>query len=318
MNFQSLHKVENHKFYLDIAFSRAKKAGDDMRSQKLRGTRLEKSRKIEIAKLDSIKNTLKEHFNLIIKSFPSFDDLSEFYKELIKANLDYKDLKKSLGAMNWAKNKVMFFHNEFKRKIKKTKHLDAVNNYRRQFYGRISSVVRQVKNNLEFLETARKVMKDFPAIKTGLKTVAIFGFPNVGKTTLLSELTQSKPEIASYPFTTKGINVGYMKKSHRKIQLIDTPGTLNRFEKMNTIEKTAYLALKYLAEEVIYVFDITEPFPLKDQVKLLKVLKRMKRPIYIYLSKTDVLKKDDVEEFRKKYDFMSVDELRQVLLSRGI
>ena len=49
-----------------MAFSRAKKKGDEARGQKLRGTRLEKSRKIEIAKLDTIKDTLKDHFNMII------------------------------------------------------------------------------------------------------------------------------------------------------------------------------------------------------------------------------------------------------------
>ncbi|MBW3004000.1 50S ribosome-binding GTPase [Candidatus Woesearchaeota archaeon] len=313
MNFQSLKNVEDYKFFLDVAFSRAKKAGDDMRSQKLRGTRLDKSRKIELAKLDKIKETLKDHFNMIIKSYPAFDDLPEFYKELIKATLEYKEIKKSLAAVNWAKEKVAFFHNEFKNKILKTKHLESVNQYRRQFYGRISSVVRQIRKNLEYLEYARKIMRDYPAIKTGMKTVAIFGFPNVGKTTLLSKLTKSRPEIKSYPFTTKGINIAYMNVDHKSVQIVDTPGTLNRFEKMNNIEKVAYLALKYLAEDVVYVFDITEPFPLKDQVKLYKALKRMQKKVYVYLSKTDVLKKEDVEEFRKKYDFLDVDELKNVL-----
>ncbi|MEA3430385.1 MAG: GTPase [Nanoarchaeota archaeon] len=313
MSFQTLNKIEDYMFYIDLAFSRAKKAGDEMRGQKDKGTRLDKSRRIETAKLNSIKNTLKDHFNIIIKSFPAFDDLPEFYKELIKVNLEYKDLKKSLGAINWAKGKVMYFFDEFKNKIKRTEHLEAINNYRRQYYGRISSVVKQIKKNLEFLETARKVMKDFPAIKTGIKTVAIFGFPNVGKTTLLSKLSGSKPEIAAYPFTTKGINVAYMKVGHKKVQLLDTPGTLNRFDKMNAIEKSAYLALKYLAEEVIYVFDITEPFPLNDQVKLLKVLKRMKKPIHLYLSKRDVLKKGDAEEFMKKYDVKEASELKNII-----
>ena len=45
-------------------------------------------------------------------------------------------------------------------------------------------------------------MKDYPTIKTSLFTVAICGFPNVGKTTLLSKMTPSEPEISNYSFTT--------------------------------------------------------------------------------------------------------------------
>jgi len=39
-------------------------------------------------------------------------------------------------------------------------------------------------------------MKGFPSIKTNLPTIAIAGFPNVGKTTLLSKITDAKPKIA--------------------------------------------------------------------------------------------------------------------------
>lgn len=313
MNFQGLKKVEDYNFYLDIAFSRAKKAGDEARGLKNKGTRLEKSKRIEIAKLDCIRDTLKDHFNMIVKNFPAIDDMPEFYKELIKATLEYKDLKKSLAGVNWAKEKVLFFHNEFKGKINKTNHLESINQYRRQFYGRISSVVRQIKDNLDYIEHCRKMLNSFPSLKTGMKTVALFGFPNVGKTTLLSNLTSSKPEIKAYPFTTKGINVGYAQKGHRTVQVLDTPGTLNRFDKMNDIEKIAYIALKYLAEEVIYVFDITEPFPLQDQIKLYKVVKRMGKPVHIYLSKTDIIKKEDADEFMKKYDVKSINQLKDLL-----
>ncbi|MBW3015714.1 50S ribosome-binding GTPase [Candidatus Woesearchaeota archaeon] len=308
MNFQSLIKVESSDFYLDIAFSRAKKKASEIRTQ-VKGTRLEKSIKIELAKLDEIKATLNQHMELIIKSFPSIDDLAEFYKELIKATLDYPQLKKSLGSVNWARTKIVDFHKKYHSLIKNTKHLDSINKYRREFYGRISSIMKNIKPNLKYLEESRNTMKDFPSIKTKLKTVAIFGFPNTGKTTLLSKLTSSKPEIASYAFTTKGINVGYMKKGHNKIQIIDTPGTLDRFDKMNSIEKQAWLALKYLADEVIYVFDITEPFPLKDQDELFRKMKRLGKPVHVYLSKTDVLKKEDIKKFRK--DFLTLEEIKE-------
>jgi nucleolar GTP-binding protein len=297
-----LVKIENSDFYLDVAFRKAKEKGDSLRGSKIRKDRLAKSKYIEISKLETINNSLIKNLNKILTSYPKIDQLPEFYNELIKCTLDYAILKKSLGAVNWAVKKINLFFNLYKEKIKKTKDIRKINVYRREFYGRISSVVKQIKNELFYLEEARKIMKDYPSIKTSLITIAVSGFPNVGKTTLLYKLTGSKPEINSYAFTTKNINIGYLKIKDKKIQLLDTPGSLNRFNKMNNIEKQAYLAIKYLANLIIYVFDLTEPYPLKDQIKLYNNLKEFNKKIIVYFSKTDVLDKKKVDEFRSKYE----------------
>lgn len=134
-----------------------------------------------------------------------------------------------------------------------------------------------------------------------MTTVAIAGFPNVGKTTLLSKITSSTPEINSYAFTTKGLNLGYAKMKNLKIQFIDTPGTLNRLNKMNSIEKQAHLAMKYVTDIIIYIFDLTESYPLADQEKLFKRIKEYDLPEIIYLSKTDLLDKDTIGSFKKKH-----------------
>lgn len=135
--------------------------------------------------------------------------------------------------------------------------------------GRISSTIKKIKKELLFLEQARRVMKDFPTIKTKLTTIAIAGFPNVGKSTLLSQLTTARPQIANYAFTTTIINIGYTTINHNKLQFVDTPGTLNRIDKMNTVELQAHIALRYAAEHIIYVFDLTEGYALKDQENFL-------------------------------------------------
>ena len=63
--------------------------------------------------------------------------------------------------------------------------------------------------------------------------------------------------------------MGYLVKDKKKVQLIDTPGTLKRFDKMNVIEQRAHLAMKYCADMIIYIFDLTEPYPIEEQRKLL-------------------------------------------------
>ena len=141
-----------------------------------------------------------------------------------------------------------------------------------------------------------------------MKTIAIMGFPNVGKTTLLYKLTGSKPEIKEYAFTTKGVNIGYFRTEKERLQMIDTPGTLARFDKMNDIEKIAVLVAKYLAEKFIYVFDLTEAsYPLSDQIRLFNDIKGYNKEIIVYLSKTDIIDLKKVKEFKLKNEKMITD-----------
>jgi len=183
---------------------------------------------------------------------------------------------------------------------------DLLNKFRAEYYGRISSVLNQIKKELAFLDEARKILSKFPIVKTGMMTVCITGFPNVGKTTLLYKLTGSKGDIQDYAFTTKGLNVSYKDD----IQYLDTPGALNR-KKLNIIEFTAYLAMEHLANVLIYIFDPTETYDVQDQVKLLKSIKKYKKKMLIYVSKTD-LEHHIPPEF-KKFKLLSLDEIKKEL-----
>ena len=314
MNFQDLKRVENYNFYLDVAIKRTKKRIDELRQGSLRGSNLQRSRFLELSKLESIENELSQQLMKVMKSFPSFDNLSEFYKELIDVTLDMAQLKRSLASLKWCAEKNREFLRMYKNKIKNATEIPIINQHRREFYGRVSSTLKQIRKNLEYLELSRKTMLDFPSIKTSLTTIAIAGFPNVGKSTLLSKLTTAKPKIAAYAFTTQGVNLGYGEFNGEKIQFLDIPGTLARFEKQNTIERIATLAIKYVAEAIIYVFDLTETYPIEQQIRLYENLKKSRKPIIIYLSKTDVIDKETVDEFKKKYKALtSLGELKQEL-----
>ncbi|MFC1691030.1 GTPase [Nanoarchaeota archaeon] len=322
MNFQGLSKIEESSFYIDVAIKAAQKKSGELRA-KGKATRspeekLKKSIKIELVKLETIESTISKHLMRILTSFPSLETLPEFYQELIKINTDYVYIKRSLGGVNWAVKKLKELTNEYKRKIRSAKQVSHANNLRKEYYGRAFSFVKQIKKELVFLDESRKLLRNFPSIKTSIFTVCLVGFPNVGKSTLLSKVTPATPEIKDYAFTTKKLNLGYLKTETKKIQFIDTPGTLARFDKMNPIEQTAFLAMKYCANLIVYIYDLGETsYPLSDQKKLFKKIKELDKEIIIYLSKTDIIDKDIVEEFRKKVKCVSDwEELKEILLKR--
>ncbi len=306
MNFQDLKQIDDYKVYLDIAFGKARRKAEELKQVKYKD-KLKKRKELEIKRITSIGGELEKRLNIIIRNFPSLDNLPEFYNELVKATLDYVMLKKSLGALNWAIKQIKALTSQYNSKISKINITDLAIDTRKQYYGRISSVLKQIKNHLRFLEEARKIMRKYPAIKTSILSVSIVGFPNIGKTTLLTSLTSANAEINSYSFTTKGINIGYIYKENKRfIQVLDTPGTLNRIDKMNNIEKIAYLALKYVADLIIYVFDLTEPYSLGLQEKLFKrIIKDYSKPVVIFFSKTQLIDKEKLNEFRSRLKYKS-------------
>ena len=143
-----------------------------------------------------------------------------------------------MGALSWVCSKIKSLEGDSIHAVRRRKE-----NASKHFVGRTSSFVKRVSRELSFLVEVKDTLSSFPVVKE-LPTLVVAGYPNVGKSTFVRNLTGSKVAVAPYPFTTKSIMIGYAKIRHKEIQVIDSPGLLDRpMQERNKIERQAVLAL---------------------------------------------------------------------------
>ncbi len=91
--------------------------------------------------------------------------------------------------------------------------------------GRLKAKIAEKKEELEQQSSAGGG-QGYAVEKTGDATVALVGFPSVGKSTLLNALTNAESEIGEYEFTTLDVNPGMLQYRGANIQILDVPGLI--------------------------------------------------------------------------------------------
>ena len=282
---------------LDKAFHRASKIS-------IKGTNfLDGKKKTVLAKVTASGDIITDALNGYVEKFPRIEKDEDFLPELVDIIIGLDQYKKSLGAINWACNRMEKLKTETLRNIRRSKDPEIIDSIRGQFYGRTSSLMGQISKDLLFLQDCKNKFRNLPSVEANVPTLVVAGFPNVGKSNLVTVLSSATPEIAPYPFTTKGIIVGHIDDEWRKYQIIDTPGLLDRdLSERNDIEKQAVLALKYLTHVMLVVIDPSETcgYDMEKQLKLLDSLQRGFEgvPIIVAESKCDVFKSDDADRIK--------------------
>ncbi len=233
----------------------------------------DKIRKEITDRISTIESISTGHFDKLIRKFPTIETLHPFYFDLIDLMFDVDKYKLSLGNIQWTSNKIKELSTVYIKKLKSAKTVDSLNGIMKSYYGRYSSLIKNVNNDLLFLGECRNYFKRLPGIIMDILTVIIAGIPNSGKSSLITIITGTNPEVADYPFTTKDVLLGYKIINNRRAQFIDTPGILDRdMSRRNPIEKRAIIALSKIDGIILFLFDYsgTSKYTVEEQEGLYK------------------------------------------------
>lgn len=145
-----------------------------------------------------------------------------------------------------------------------------------------------------------------------LKTIAdvgLLGFPNVGKSTLLSKISAAKPKIANYHFTTLFPNLGVVRHNGKDFVVADIPGLIEGaskgeglgYEFLRHIERTRMLV------HIVDVSGIEGRDPLQDFLSINKELKTYSEKLsalrqIVVLNKTDIMgAAENIARFKERF-----------------
>lgn len=138
-------------------------------------------------------------------------------------------------------------------------------------------------------------------IELELRTIAdvgLVGYPNAGKSSLLAAISNSKPAIAAYPFTTLSPNLGVIIKNDERFTMADIPGII---EGAHEGKGLGLDFLRHISRTrlLVYVVDAAE-----DVLVTLQSLQHelhsfdpelLNRPAMVFINKTDLVDNESVE-----------------------
>jgi GTP-binding protein len=167
-----------------------------------------------------------------------------------------------------------------------------------------------------------------------LADVGIVGLPNAGKSTLISCLTDAKPKIGDYPFTTLTPSLGVLREDDSTFVIADIPGIV---EGASQGKGLGLIFLKHIERTgmILLVLDVSGANPMEDYKTLKHELNSFKKGMFnreriVILNKSDKISKEEAETWqtslsRKGEDVVTIsalkgwgiDELKSMIKAKG-
>jgi GTP-binding protein len=138
-----------------------------------------------------------------------------------------------------------------------------------------------------------------------LADVGLVGFPNAGKSTLLSVVSAAKPEIADYPFTTIVPNLGIVSyRNNKSFVMADIPGIIEGASKGKGL---GYRFLRHIERNSVLLFMVPADTnrSIKEEYEILKRElesynpELMQKPHVLAITKSDMLDEELTAEMKQ-------------------
>lgn len=172
------------------------------------------------------------------------------------------------------------------------------------------------KGNMNFATPTRQIPRfakpGYPGEKLDvtlelklLADVGLVGFPNVGKSSLISVVSAAKPEIANYPFTTVTPVLGVVKVNEKSFVMADIPGLIEGASEGVGLGH-AFLRHVERCRLILHVVDVSGiegRNPKEDFEKINSELANFSeeladRPQIVAANKADIAAKEQIDEFK--------------------
>ena len=301
-NFKSIPTVPGAKELVDIVLSKTqRKTPTEIHP----GFQISRIRKFYMRKVKYAQKCIEEKLQDFLDRFPKLEDIHPFYADLMNVLYDRDHYKLALGHINKAKALCESVAKDYVRMMKYSDSLYRAKALKIAALGRMCTILKKLANSLSYLEEVRKHLARLPSIDPHTRTLLITGYPNVGKSSFMNQITHANVEVQPYAFTTKSLYVGHTDYDYVPWQVIDTPGLLDRpLAERNTVEMQAITALAHLHACILYFIDISEQcgYSIPQQLALFTSVQPLfiNKPIGFVLTKTDLCSYESLSEENRR------------------
>ena len=139
-----------------------------------------------------------------------------------------------------------------------------------------------------------------------LADVGLLGLPNAGKSSLLSAITNAKPKIGNYPYTTLTPQLGILRNYNQEIVLADIPGLINDAHKGVGIG-TRFLGHIERCKVLLHLIDAKSKDPLQNYKDIIKEITKYgkgleKKSQILIISKADLVSEKKLQVIIKNIE----------------
>lgn len=295
--WKEIAPVPTSQEFLDIVLSRTQRR---LPTQIRSGFKITRIRGFYIRKVKFTSETFVDKFSAILDGFPKLADIHPFHKDLMNTLYDADHFRIALGQISTAKRLIETVNRDYVRLLKYGQSLFQCKQLKRAALGRMATICKRLKDPLVYLDQVRQHLGRLPSIDPNTRTLLICGYPNVGKSSFLKNISRADVDVQPYAFTTKSLFVGHFDYKLLRFQAIDSPGILDHpLEEMNTIEMQSITAIAHLRSAILYFMDLSEQcgYSVAHQIQLFRSIKPLfaNKLVFVVINKIDITRPEDLD-----------------------